>query len=657
MRHSPPLQLFYSYSQKDEDDKNDLIAHLSLLKKSGIISEWHDRNIIAGQNWSKEIDTHLGASDIILLLLSANFIASDYCYGIEMRKALERHDAGQCIVIPIFLKSFDTHNAPFENIQGLPGNNKPISSWSNRDEAWTDVAQGIRKACEDRLKEERAPSEIDLLRLHLEKGYTTQRIDPTIYHVAWSPDCNYVATGDNNQQISIWKTDLTEAEFESGEFKLANRVDILESNIHSGIVKALTWDPTGKRLASSGTDKNILIWDIDFDSEIKQKPTSRLKRHTSAVNSLIWLTPNRLISGSDDTEIMIWNPNTGDHLYQFINQNRRVTCMAISPGNNYLAVGGDDGVVRIFDWVKRQMLQELKGHTGEIYSVAWSSDGTLASASEDQEIRLWDLRKPDASQVLSGHSEEVLSISFSYDGRLLASQSSDMTLRFWDAISASPVHFREWECSVHPNAGMKFDSERPLLISLGGKDHTFRIWKVPVEDLLNSARKRTFLDNQAWKHQESGFISTSLRNSKQHQKVRDACEEAGHRSVRLQCHGRHEYSEIKALAIERASQCDFYLGVFHSPEDCLFAESEIEYFLKNGKKFYFFFPSILDESEKFSTSQIAMYNAFRDKLSKSYHVHSYENDDDLFKNVLRVLKVRLPLRRSLIQSSENGLYQ
>src|SRR5260221_166771 len=94
------ISIFLSYAHEDEQLRDDLIQHLSPLQQEGLINVWHDRDIDAGTEWQHEIDAHLNASHLILLLISAPFIASEYCYGIEMRSAIERHEAGQARVIP-----------------------------------------------------------------------------------------------------------------------------------------------------------------------------------------------------------------------------------------------------------------------------------------------------------------------------------------------------------------------------------------------------------------------------------------------------------------------------------------------------------------------------------------------------------------------------
>lgn len=144
-----PIEVFYSYAHADEKLRNELEKHLALLKQRGYISEWHDRRVLAGREWERDIDEHLNTARIILLLVSADFLASDYCYGIEMKRALERHEAGEAIVIPIILRKVDWHTSPFGKLQALPKDGKPVTSWSNRDEAFYNVAEGIRKAIEE----------------------------------------------------------------------------------------------------------------------------------------------------------------------------------------------------------------------------------------------------------------------------------------------------------------------------------------------------------------------------------------------------------------------------------------------------------------------------------------------------------------------------
>jgi hypothetical protein len=141
-----PANLFISYSHTDEKFRNKLEKHLAALKNQGVLEIWHDRKIIAGQEWENEINGNLSNADIILLLISADFIASRYCYDIEMIRALERHNANEAIVIPIILRPADWHKMPFGKLQALPKDAKPVTKWQPQDEAFLSISQGIRIA-------------------------------------------------------------------------------------------------------------------------------------------------------------------------------------------------------------------------------------------------------------------------------------------------------------------------------------------------------------------------------------------------------------------------------------------------------------------------------------------------------------------------------
>jgi CheY-like chemotaxis protein len=140
------VDLFYSYAHEDESLRDELDTHLALLKRRGVLRTWHDRQITPGGDWRQTIDTHLVEADIVLLLVSADFMNSDYINDREMQLALQRHRAGLTVAVPVMVRAVDWEGAPFADLQGLPTDMKPVTSWANRDEAWTDVAKGIRRA-------------------------------------------------------------------------------------------------------------------------------------------------------------------------------------------------------------------------------------------------------------------------------------------------------------------------------------------------------------------------------------------------------------------------------------------------------------------------------------------------------------------------------
>jgi hypothetical protein len=145
----PPIRLFYSYAREDEIFRKELDKHLSALKRTGVIAPWHDRRIVPGVDWAHEIDRHLEDAHLVLLLVSADFLASEYCWGVEMTRALEMHGAGTARVVPVMVRPVDIEGVPFANLQALPRDAKPITEWGNPDTAWADVAKGIRLAAKE----------------------------------------------------------------------------------------------------------------------------------------------------------------------------------------------------------------------------------------------------------------------------------------------------------------------------------------------------------------------------------------------------------------------------------------------------------------------------------------------------------------------------
>lgn len=141
-----PLRVFVSYSHHDEVYLVELEKHLTTLKREKLIATWHDREIIPGQEWERKIEDALNTADIYIFLVSPDFVASEYCITKEVAGALEKHNCGSAIVIPIVVRSVDWLTTPLGKIQALPKDAIPISSCRDKDAAWLQVVKGIRAA-------------------------------------------------------------------------------------------------------------------------------------------------------------------------------------------------------------------------------------------------------------------------------------------------------------------------------------------------------------------------------------------------------------------------------------------------------------------------------------------------------------------------------
>jgi hypothetical protein len=196
-----PINLFYSFSEEDIHLQIELEKHLSLLMRQGKISGWHFRKITAGKEFKGEIDNHINAAQIILLLISSDFLSSDYCWDIEMKKAMEMHESGISRVIPVILRPCDWESSQFGKLEALPINGKPITKWKNQDEAFLDIVKGIKNVILD-LNQRKIP--ITKLKTTIIKE--TKDIKTTSSTNVYCTNCG-VKIGKKISCVSIWGHD------------------------------------------------------------------------------------------------------------------------------------------------------------------------------------------------------------------------------------------------------------------------------------------------------------------------------------------------------------------------------------------------------------------------------------------------------------------
>ena len=139
------IEIFFSYAHEDEDLRKKLEKHLILMQRHGIIKAWHDHDIKAGDDSESEIEKHLDSAQIILLLISDDFIFSEELWERDVTRAMQRHEAKEARVIPVILRPVDWKDAPFGRLQPLPRNRQAVTNWANQDEAFTEIAKDIRQ--------------------------------------------------------------------------------------------------------------------------------------------------------------------------------------------------------------------------------------------------------------------------------------------------------------------------------------------------------------------------------------------------------------------------------------------------------------------------------------------------------------------------------
>ncbi|MDC9563304.1 MULTISPECIES: toll/interleukin-1 receptor domain-containing protein [unclassified Pseudoalteromonas] len=186
------VKVFISYAHKDEQFKDSLVEHMSGLVRANVVSEWNDRKIVPGQDWSDEISENLASSEIILFLISSSFMNSDYCMGVEVQKALSMHKEGRAQLIPIIIRAVDWTDSELSKIQGLPKDAVPIASWGNEDEAWVNVIGGVKKHIQEFKP-----------KLHPIKKAKAQGVQLTDKASSWLSDTEIVLTHRKVNQVSL----------------------------------------------------------------------------------------------------------------------------------------------------------------------------------------------------------------------------------------------------------------------------------------------------------------------------------------------------------------------------------------------------------------------------------------------------------------------
>lgn len=154
---SRPLRVFYSYARVDAKLRLKLSKHLSLWERTGLIQTWYDNEILPGAEFDKDIANKLAEADIVLLLISADFLSSKYCVNIEIPAAMKRRAEAGVAVIPIIIREVEWRDQPagettLGKLNALPSSGKPVPDWPTRDKAWANIAAGIKRIAEDLRK-------------------------------------------------------------------------------------------------------------------------------------------------------------------------------------------------------------------------------------------------------------------------------------------------------------------------------------------------------------------------------------------------------------------------------------------------------------------------------------------------------------------------
>ena len=457
-----PIRIFFCYAHEDENLLMQLKNHLTSLHRQGLIEFWCDRDINAGAEWEQEITKQLNTAHLILLLISPDFMASDYCYGVELQQVLARYRRGEVQAIPIILRP--THwQGVLGEIQVLPTDAKPIlsSSWRYPDEAFFNVVEGVRKRVEELtpLIQGDSAKFLGAIKSEYESFSllaTLEGHENDVSSLALSRDGHTLFTGSWDTTIKVW------------DLSTGNLFRTLEGK--HGYVWAVAVNSSGQTLVSGHAHGFIQIWKPSTGELVRT-----IRGHKGSVYSLA-ISPDNLVlvSGSHDTTIKVWYLLTGRLHHTLKGHTDAVRCVSISADGQLLVSGGYDKTIKVWDLSTGQLLRTLEGHVDRINTVALSPNKQiLISGSKDATIKVWDLRTGQVLQTLEGYGYGIMSLLVSYAGNVMISGGYDQTVKIWDLGTRQLLRILEGHTKAVFSVAMSANEQ--LIIS-GSNDRTIKVW-------------------------------------------------------------------------------------------------------------------------------------------------------------------------------------
>ncbi|SRR6266487_1657074 len=499
------IKIFYCYARKDKRLRDELESHLAALKRSKQIVEWYDRDIQAGMEWEQEIEKHLNSADIVLLLVSPDFMASDYCYGVEMRRALERHSAGEAHIIPIILRPVDWKETPIGKLQALPADGKPVTVWRNRDNAFQNVVEGLREMIGKKLsplQEETKEQTRDEEHVQV----PTTPVVPVPQLAVLPPSSSKPQLPQSSDEAIISPTrrskhiprravvlslaGLTMAGGSITWLLLTHKpppqgTTLLIYRGHTDAVLAVAWSPDGQYIASGSADETVHVWD-PWNGNRLFKYVSH-SPYGGNVNTVAWSPDSKRVASGYayySGAVEVWN--VGNQNYDsyegHANSSGGVKAVAWSPDGKYIASGGGsgDGTVQVWNADNKKSIYTYPGHSKStssyngVNTVAWSPNGTrIASGGDDKTVQIWDARDGGHLYRYPGHTDAVNTVAWSPDGTRIASGSTDKTVQVWDARDGGHSYTHLSYTDAVNTVAWSPDGTR---IASGSDDKTVQVW-------------------------------------------------------------------------------------------------------------------------------------------------------------------------------------
>lgn len=425
------LKLFYCYAHSDQDKllRDELEKRLSVLEGRYHLDHWHYGEILPGADYKQAIYSHLSTANLIVLLISPDFMASDDCYGREMQKALQlRSRDTKCRIVPILLRPTLLEGTLFNDLLILPINPKdqkplPLTRWQDLDEAFQCVIKGIKNVVEDLRKSFEAvePKTEEHYRLFL--PFTVPEPPPLMHS--------------NNPSPRLFVPTLSSA---NPEVRNQQKKDGKGTPLHLITRSRLPVPNFSRRSIHEARGKNnrdniLSLPDLSILSKIS---VLRVPRRWMLTTALVAVVGGVIVTGSIEfvlSQNQVSPPGLGTILSRYSKHANSVDSVAWSPNGQRIASGSYDNTVQIWNPIDGSQIFVYNRHSNVVNSVAWSPNGQhIASGSIDRTVHIWNAVNGTDSFIYRGDSNRILSVAWSPDSKRIASAGFDQTVQVWEAV-------------------------------------------------------------------------------------------------------------------------------------------------------------------------------------------------------------------------------